>query len=138
MLDTVLEYSEFKMVETTGTGNHYVVDNEDTEWYKVKASRYVSPVLRGQYTYDSDHGCLRQFAERLEKQAKLEMRKIEPSKRPSWYKTILDSPDPLHFAADLFSTFNLPDTRTYYDGEIPAWYRFQEGKNKENLDCSRA
>jgi hypothetical protein len=137
MLDTVLEYSEFKMVETIWTDNDCEVDDDDTECYKVTASRFVSPVLRGQYTYDAEHGCLCQFAERFEKQARLEMRKIEPSNRPSWYKTIADSPRPLYLAADLFSTFNLPDTWTYYDDEIPGWYRFQQGKNKENMDFSR-
>jgi hypothetical protein len=100
-------------------------------------SLFVSPVLRGKYTCNPKASYWFQPGQRLEKQARLEMRKIEPSNRPSWYKSVLETHEPLYSRVDEISKLGLPESWKYYAAKIPAWYRFQED-NKESTYLLRA
>jgi hypothetical protein len=124
--DSVLEYSEFGIKLTDGDVN-LVNMGDMIPRYELYSRLFRSLVLR--YTYTYTHDLLLTFGDRLENLTRLELLKIEASKRP-----------PTLMIPDIFSSFLLyendfdrPESWTYYDEELPGWVDRMESLSRGRM-----
>ena len=129
--DYVLESACFKMDLSTSYSNNclYNFDTEDVRHYGVEAYTLKSPVLKHAYVVGDD--LMAGFLERrLHAATVLELRKLDPSQRPTNYDAILRS---LGSVGELLLGFQPPASWTYRDYEMPRWYRAFEKYNSEAI-----
>ena len=125
----VLEYSYFTMdlSVTYSDEVRYEPRKEDVRHYKISVGKLDSKVLKHTYLYGDV--VMRDFLmRRLHSFVILELRKLDPAKRPTNYDEILRNRGNIDTALE---GFNRPASWTYQDDQIPTWYKAFERRYPE-------
>lgn len=109
--DSVLEYACFKVVD------------QSPDFYQLNAPLFNSHALRYTYIYHVNSWC-RFLGERVTRLTKFELRKLKPWDQPPNYHQIQDQTHNHH------EIISKPDTWTYWDHEIPRWYKAWEEEDR--------
>ncbi len=119
--DYVLEYACFKMEVSICHDHNKAYHREPEDGirpYTIETHRLESRVLKHTYLC-TDAYMRRIFRSLLNSFALLEVRALDPAKRPANYDEIMRNPDDIDSALE---GFDRPAEWTYRDDEFPKWY----------------
>lgn len=119
--DYVLEHTCFTMNLDVSYDDDrwYHAPKEDVRHYTIQANTLQSKVLKHTYLYGvDDMGEF--FSRRLHSFTVLELRKLDPAKRPTNYDQILGNLDDID---GLLGDFERPASWRYRDEDFPRWYK---------------
>ena len=131
--DYVLEHAYFKIYLPGGLGRRHYDEESESErhCYPLRMRGLESSVLK--HTYFYCEGNMRVFLQdRLYSLTNSQLRKLDPAQRPTNYDEVL-SHCYYHNFDKALERFKPPASWTYYDDQIPAWYKEFEKRYPEPI-----
>ncbi|KAF2489868.1 hypothetical protein BU16DRAFT_531300 [Lophium mytilinum] len=125
--DSVLEYSQFGFAHTNDTTNIDAQTYSFQTCYGVEILPFRAHVLRYDYTFtSSDSGWCFYLGERVDRLTYLELRKMRPEDRPEEFEQSISRDGEPQTRCLYTWDFEKPAWWTYYDAQIPEWYKQYE------------
>lgn len=118
--DAVLEHAAFELSRTPRPQEGVYPDNTGPSFYEITAFVFKSHALQYMYTHHYDWSLF--LGERVRQMTGFELRKLKVIDRPPNYQQMVEE----GFNQSHKQIINKPDTWTFWDSEIPKWYKAWE------------